>query len=95
MKLLGQIVLQRAAREHSAVANAIAAWIAKVEAAGWSHFADLRASIPSADYVPPSFTVFNVRGNAYRLICIIDYGEQLVIVRDFLTHAEYDEGAWK
>lgn len=50
--------------------------------------------MPSADYVPP-FTVFNVKGNTYRLISVVDYSEKVVVVRNLLTHAEYDKGNWK
>ena len=94
MQVLGQIVLQKAARKHADAANAIAMWHASVTAARWSNLVELKADIPSADYVRP-FTVFNIRGNAYRLIAVIDYLGQVVVVRDFLTHAEYDKEAWK
>ncbi len=94
MQVLGQVVLQRAARKHADAANAIATWRVSVTAARWSNIVELKADIPSADYVRP-FTVFNIRGNAYRLITVVDYAEQIVVVRDFLTLAEYDRGAWK
>ena len=54
----------------------------------------LKTSFPSADYVPP-FTVFNVKGNKYRLVTLIDYAERVVVVRDVLTHAAYSKGKWK
>ncbi len=62
--------------------------------ARWKNRAQLKADFPSADYVPP-FTVFNVKGNKYRLIALIDYMEQIVMVRDVLTHATYSKGKWK
>ena len=40
-------------------------------------------------------TVFNIRGNRYRLITKIDYSAGTVQVREILTHAEYDKGEWK
>lgn len=39
--------------------------------------------------------VFNIGGNKYRLIATIAYSIQTVWVKHVLTHAEYDEGAWK
>jgi mRNA interferase HigB len=39
--------------------------------------------------------VFNIKGNAYRLIAEIFYESQVLLVRDVLTHAEYDRGGWK
>lgn len=94
VRILGQVTLQQAARKHADVANALAMWTAVVRAARWTNFMQLKAGFPSADYVPP-FTVFNVKGNKYRLISLIDYAEQVVVVRDVLTHATYSKGKWK
>lgn len=63
-------------------------------AAEWTNLAQLKTDFPSADYVPP-LTVFNVKGNKYRLITLVDYAEQVVVVHDVLTHATYSKGKWK
>jgi len=94
MQTLGQIVLQDAALKHADAKRPITAWLASVSAAQWRNLVDLKADMPSADYVPP-FTVFNVKGNTYRLISVVDYSEKVVVVRDLLTHADYDKGNWK
>ena len=39
-----------------------------------------------------TFTVFNVGGNKARLIAIMRYESQQVVIHEVLTHAEYD--AW-
>jgi mRNA interferase HigB len=39
--------------------------------------------------------VINIKGNRYRLIVSIDYEEQVVYYKYFLTHAEYDKEQWK
>jgi mRNA interferase HigB len=41
------------------------------------------------------FTVFNIKGNAYRLITEINYRTGRIFLRLVLTHAEYSKGAWK
>ena len=38
-----------------------------------------------------NFTVFNIKGNHYRLIVSINYSRQLVYFKYFLTHADYDK----
>ena len=45
-------------------------------------------------FVDP-FTVFNIKGNAYRLVTKIEYRWQMIFVKHLLTHAEYDKGDWK
>jgi len=41
------------------------------------------------------FTVFNISGNSYRLIALIDYQYKEVYIRHVLTHTEYDTQDWK
>jgi mRNA interferase HigB len=46
------------------------------------------------DQVKPH-TVFNISGNKYRLIAVVDYALQCVSIECVLTHAQYDEGRWR
>ena len=55
---------------------------------------DVRADFPHAD-AADIFTVFNISGNKYRLVSVIQYRWRIVYIRHILTHAEYDEGRWK
>jgi mRNA interferase HigB len=50
--------------------------------------------MPTAD-AAGRFTVFNIKGNAYRLITEINYQTGRVFLRHVLTHAEYSKGAWR
>jgi len=36
------------------------------------------------------YTIFNIKGNAYRLVAAIHYNRQKVYIRHVFTHAEYD-----
>jgi len=55
---------------------------------------EVRRDMPAADAVG-KFTVFNIKGNAYRLITEINYQTGRVFLRHVLTHADYSRGAWK
>lgn len=85
--------------DHADARGPLADWASKVEAAEWRSLNDTRAVFASADEIRvesgKSVTVFNIKGNRYRLIVAIHYNTQMVYVMRFLTHAEYDKGAWK
>jgi mRNA interferase HigB len=42
-----------------------------------------------------SQTIFNIGGNKYRLIALVNYRLGIVLVQHVLTHAEYDREDWK
>ena len=69
-------------------------WYRIVRISRWRHFADLRRSFPSADFVG-RLTVFNLAGNNFRLIAYIDYKYRKVFIRSILTHADYTKAYWK
>lgn len=69
-------------------------WYRTAKTADWKNLSEVRQLFPSADTVG-NFTVFNIKGNTYRLIVSIDYAAQIVYVKYVLTHAEYDKEKWK
>ena len=91
-------VISKSAWRQAVVANrslgaAIAEWHKIASAASWRNLADVRKVYPSADPMGP-YTVFNIKGNAYRLIVKIKYRWQMIFVKHLLTHAEYDRKEW-
>jgi mRNA interferase HigB len=55
---------------------------------------EVRKTFASADAVG-KWTVFNIKGNEFRLIAEINYRSRRLYVRHVLTHAEYDREKWK
>jgi mRNA interferase HigB len=80
--------------KHAQATSALLRWGALVKAAKWRSLADTRLTFAHADPVDRC-TVFNVKGNEYRLITRIDYALQTITLKHFLTHAEYDREKWK
>jgi mRNA interferase HigB len=55
---------------------------------------DVRNTFANADAVD-KWTVFNIKGNNYRLIAETNYKYKRLYIRHVLTHAEYDQEKWK
>ncbi len=83
-----------AAQRHPDAGAALDNWYRITRRAAWRHLADARKDFGHADGVG-RLTVFNIKGNDYRLVARINYVTQKVFVRGVFTHAEYSRGGWK
>jgi mRNA interferase HigB len=86
--------LLEAAEEHPDLGEPLDVWYRVAKKAEWKNLMEVRRTFPSADAVE-EFTVFNIKGSAYRLIAEINYQTRRVFLRHVLTHAEYSKGDWK
>ena len=94
MHVISRKKLRNAAERPSDIASSLDAWYRLAKKAAWRSLADARQLFPSADSAD-RFTVFNIKGNSYRLIAEINYRYGRLYVRYVLAHGEYDKGAWK
>ena len=69
-------------------------WYRVASKAKWRNLAEVQATYKTAEAVG-NFTVFNIKGNRYRLIVDIIYPQQRIYIKYVLTHAEYDKNRWK
>ena len=83
-----------AAKRYPDAGAALDNWYRITRRAAWRHLADARRDFGHADVVE-RLTVFNIKGNDYRLVARINYVTQKVFVRGVFTHAEYSRGGWK
>lgn len=60
----------------------------------WGNPAEMKRDFPSADLVGKC-TVFNIKGNDYRLIVKIEYAKETIYIKQVLSHKAYDKGKWK
>ena len=99
MKIVGYDVLLRVSRRNAALRRWLTVWAATVESLDWHSLDDVRKLYPGADGVrlrsKHVVTIFNVKGNEYRLLTSIDFEIGTVEALDVLTHAEYDKNLWK
>lgn len=94
MHVISRKKLKEAALRYPEIEPALDAWFRIAKRAFWQNLADVRRTFASADAVE-KWTVFNIKGNKYRLITEINYRFRRIYVRKVLTHAEYDQEKWK
>lgn len=94
MHVISRKKLLEATEKHGDLAEALDVWYRIAKKAEWKNLMDVRRVFPAADAVE-RFTVFNIKGNAYRLITEINYRTGRIFLRPVLTHAAYSKGAWK
>ena len=94
MHVISRKALKDFASRHADASASLDAWYRVAKSAFWDSLAAVRRTYPHADAVGP-YTVFNVKGNTYRLIVTIDYRYQKIFVKRVMTHAEYAKDAWK
>ena len=99
MDVIGAMRLQDFWKGRRDARNPLRRWLAIARVAQWSHPADVRRTLPTADPLKldsgVTVTVFNIAGNKYRLVTRIVYPSGQVYVLFVLTHAEYCKERWK
>jgi mRNA interferase HigB len=94
MHLIAISRLRLTASQFPDVSTQIQDWYSIVKEVNWQNLIEIQQTYASAEAVG-NFTVFNIKGNRYRLIISINYQKQIVYFKYFLTHSEYDKDNWK
>ena len=94
MRVVSKKPLREFWGRHADAENPLKTWYAVAKRARWSKLIEVQQTYAGAEAVGRC-TVFNIKGNSYRLIAIIEYRLQIIFIREVLTHAEYDKDRWK
>jgi mRNA interferase HigB len=94
LHIISRKKLKEATVQHRELEAPLDVWFRIAKRASWQTLADVRKTFSTADAVE-KWTVFNIKGNKYRLITEINYRFQRIYVRHVMTHSEYDQERWK
>jgi mRNA interferase HigB len=94
MHVISRKKLLEAVLIHGILSAPLDAWYRIAKNVTWRTLDEVRQIFPLADAVG-KYTVFNIKGNAFRLITEINYKSGRLYIRHVLTHAAYDKGGWK
>jgi mRNA interferase HigB len=86
--------LQNAGKKYPDLRKPLHVWVTIIEKNEFHSLNDFKNSMKNTDKVM-NCVVFNIQGNNYRLIAKPDYINQRLLVKEVLTHAEYDKEKWK
>lgn len=91
MRIIAKKILREFWENHSDCEQQLKAWFQEASKAEWTTPNEIKSEYPSASIVGNDRIVFNIKGNAYRLIVKINYDYQMIWIRFIGTHAEYDK----
>jgi mRNA interferase HigB len=93
LRVLGTEVLDKARQKHRDLTSSVATWLRITREATWKNLNEVRLTWRNTDCVKGK-TIFNIKSNRYRLIAVVNYASQTIIVKMLITHAEYSRGEW-
>lgn len=77
--------------KHADSEDALKAWVDEAEKANWKNSNDVKKQFGTASILGDNRVVFNIKGNAYRLIVKINYDYSIVYLRFIGAHKQYDK----
>ena len=66
------------------------AWYVLAEKSSWRSPTGIKTMFGNASFVGNNRVIFNIKGNDYRLVVIVEYQQGRLFIRFVGTHAEYD-----
>ena len=90
MRVLSRKILREFWEKHPDVRQALQAWYTDVKHANWERPSDIKSIYQTASFISSNRVVFNIKGNKYRVIMVIEYHFGAVYIRFVGTHQEYD-----
>lgn len=90
MKVMSVKMLREFWKNHADAEQPLKSWYEEANKASWGSPADVKARFPKASIIANNRIVFNIKGNAYRLIVSVAYRTQTMYIKFIDTHAIYD-----
>lgn len=78
-------------KKHPLAEVGLTTWYQKVKSAKWKSLHDIKKDFPTADLIGENRVIFDIKGNDYRMICLVFIKGQKVYVRFVGTHSQYDK----
>ncbi|MCL2329648.1 MAG: type II toxin-antitoxin system HigB family toxin [Bacteroidetes bacterium] len=90
MRIFTEQHLKEYAEKYPEARVALQDWVSTIKKQDWKCFADIKKTYNSVDSIGNQRYVFNIKGNAFRLVVVIKFTISFVYIRFVGTHEEYD-----
>jgi mRNA interferase HigB len=94
MRLISKKNLLLAIAPYPDAQKPIESWYKLFQENDWGSLEEVRKEYSKLVDEVSGYTIFNIKGNRYRLIVQIKYRVKVMYFKKFLTHAEYSEINW-
>jgi mRNA interferase HigB len=88
--LIEFVATQKGRKELPALKTALEAWFEEVRKANWKNTSEVKKLYASASIVSADRIVFNIKGNAYRLVVAVNFDKSIVWIKWIGKHSDYD-----
>lgn len=90
MRIIARKTLSDFWDRHPDARQPLQAWYSDAQHAQWRLPADIKNVYRNASFLADNRVIFNIKGNDYRLIGVVQYAHGILYVRFIGTHREYD-----
>jgi len=90
MRIISRRRLVEFWESHPDAEQPLRAWYTDVRQANWKSPAEIKAVYHTASILSNNRVVFNIKGNRYRMVVVVEYSQGKMFIRFVGTHAEYD-----
>jgi len=90
MRIISRRRLVEFWESHPDAEQPLRAWYTDARRANWKSPAEIKAVYRTASILNNNRVIFNIKGNRYRLVVVVEYSQGKVFIRFVGTHAEYD-----
>jgi mRNA interferase HigB len=91
MRIITYLRIKEFSTKHNDAKSSLDIWYQIVKNKEWTNLSDIKNDFKSVDYVGNFRYVFDIKGNKYRIVCIISFNAKKVYIRFIGTHSEYDK----
>ena len=90
VRVISRKILKQFSAKHKDAESSLNAWYYEAKKAKWGNSHEVQRLYGNSSILKHGRIVFNISGNKYRLVVMINYETQMIYIRFIGTHLEYD-----